>query len=77
LRHELWRQNDGLTFCFAGPRGDQARSMLSEDAELIWTVEAESWFEAMTKYHEYLGWGEYTSEFAELDKQTYEERGWE
>jgi hypothetical protein len=45
--------------------GDEARSWLAPGAKLIWTVEADSHFEAMTKYYEYMGWGEYSSEFSE------------
>jgi hypothetical protein len=41
------------------------------------TVEAESHFEAMTLYYERQGWGTYTTDFPEVDKQTYRERGWE
>jgi CO/xanthine dehydrogenase FAD-binding subunit len=77
LLHELWQQEEGLTFCLAGPRGDQARAMLAKDAVLRWTVEAESWFAAMTKFYEYMGWGEYTLESRELDSKTYQKRGWE
>jgi len=74
LKHELWEEGGGteLTFCLAGPRGDGARKTLGPDAKLIWTVEAESHFEAMTLYHEFMGWGEYKTEW-EMDKQPYPE----
>jgi hypothetical protein len=76
--HELWldENDDSQTFCDAGPRGDGARNLLSKNARLIWTVEAKSHFDAMTKYYKYMGWGEYTSDFPELDKKTYKELGW-
>ena len=77
MRHQLWVEEDGQTFCLAGPMGDGARDLLGSDARLVWTVEAASHFEAMTKYYEHLEWGEYKTDFAEIDKQTYEERGWE
>jgi len=32
---------------------------LEDDAKLVWSVEAESWDEAQTKKHEYLGWEPY------------------
>lgn len=64
-------------FCLAGPMGDGARNLLGPKARLIWTVEAESHFEAMTLYYQRKGWGAYTSEHPDLDKQTYAERGWE
>jgi hypothetical protein len=28
----------------------------------VWTIEADSHFDAMTKYYSHMGWGEYTSE---------------
>jgi hypothetical protein len=77
LLHELWKETDGLAFFLAGPLGDGARERLSKAAKLIWTVEAESHFEAMTMLYEYLDWGEYHSEWPDLDKQTYKERGME
>jgi hypothetical protein len=77
--HELWDdpRNDGrFTFCLTGPHGDQARALLSPDARLVWTVEAASHFEAMTRYYEHQGWGIYTTDY-EWDHRTYGELGWE
>ena len=56
--------------------GDQARSLLSTSARLIWTVEAASHFEAMTLYYEHIGLGTYTTD-QEWDYRTYAEHGWE
>lgn len=72
MKHELWREKNGYTFCLAGSLGDQAREMMGDDAELIWTVEADSHFEAMTKYYEFMDWGEYPTDFAQ-DKEPYPE----
>ena len=77
MLHELWIEEGDQTFCLAGPHGDEARKLSGEDAKLLWTVEAESHFEAMTKYYAYMNWGDYTTEFPELDKKTYKELGWE
>ncbi len=65
LVHELWKdESDGeYLFCLAGPAGERARSMLEGKAELIWTCEAESHFEAMSKYYLFQGWGKYTTKF--------------
>ena len=77
MKHELWIENeDEQAFCLSGPRGDGARNLLETGAKLIWTCEASSNFEAMTKYYEYMGWGEYTTDFPEHDKKTYAELGW-
>jgi hypothetical protein len=51
MNHELWLEPDGRQiFCLAGIHGEEARSLLHADAKLIWQVEAESYFEAMTRY---------------------------
>ena len=73
LVHEHWiDESDGEhLFCLAGPAGDSARSLLEGVARLVWTCEAESYFEAMTKYYEHQGWGVYTSDFEELDRRPY------
>jgi hypothetical protein len=79
MLHELWEDPDGdavWTFCLAGSRGDDARSQLSESARLVWTVEAASHFEAMTRYYEHQGWDSSTTD-QDWDRQTYAEHGWE
>lgn len=50
--------------------------MLSPRAQLVWSVTADSHFEAMTRYYEHQGWGVYTTD-QEVDHQTYAEWGWE
>ena len=70
MKHELWKEDGGYTFCFAGRLGDQARDMLEPDARLIWAVEADSHFEAMTKYYQFMNWEDYRSDFKE-DKDPY------
>ena len=78
MKHELWiEEEDSQTFCLAGPDGDSARNLLDPGAKLIWACEASSHFEAMTKYYEYMRWGEYKSDYPEEDKKTYSEIGWE
>lgn len=75
--HELWDYDDGATFCLAGPHGDGARRMMPRDAALVWTVEADSHFEAMAKYYEHMGWGTYTTDFPDIDRTHYSERNWD
>ena len=63
LLHELWIDaDDSEMFCLAGPMGDEARASLQSGVRLIWTIEAGSHFEAMTKYYEHMGWGAYKTE---------------
>ncbi|WP_375056807.1 hypothetical protein [Zobellella sp. DQSA1] len=78
MKHELWTNEDELDlFCLEGKHGDEARKLLEPGYKLIWTCEADTHFEAMKKYYEYRGWGEYTTDFPEHDKKTYKELGWE
>lgn len=45
LKHELWLEPDGCqTFCLAGNHGDDARNLLSANSQMIWTIEADSYF---------------------------------
>jgi len=74
MLHELWIESTEQTFCLAGPNGDAARALLQPGARCVWTVEADSHFEAMTKYYEYMDWGKYESDFPEIDKQPYSKR---
>lgn len=74
MKHELWSNEEELdTFCLAGPEGDEARALMEPDSKLIWVCEADSHFEAMTKYYQFRGWGEYTSDYPEVDKKPYSE----
>jgi hypothetical protein len=63
-------------FVCPAPRGDDVRNLLEADAKFVWACEASSNFDAMTKYYEYMGWGEYTTDFPEHDKKTYAELRW-
>ena len=63
LKHELWIDTEGLeTFCIAGPSGEGVRKLLPAGSNLVWTVEAGSHFEAMSKYYNYIGWGKYETD---------------
>lgn len=78
MKHELWLEPEGeQTFCLSGPHGNDARSLLHPEAKLVWEVEAASHFEAMSKYYEYMGWGEYQTDFPERDKTPYSVLGLE
>lgn len=51
-------------------------SALTRAARRTWTIDSASQFEAMTRCYEHQGWGVYTTDFPEIDMQTYRERGW-
>ncbi len=60
--YELWYSKSQNSYAFF-PKGDQSNmNLLEPDAELIWQVLAESWEEAISKQHEYLGWDAYKPE---------------
>ena len=48
-----------------------APALLHADATLVWQVEASNYFDAMTQYYAYMGWGVYRSDFPEEDRQPY------
>lgn len=76
MNHELWLEPDGCqTFCLAGAQGDSARALMGSDAKLVWEVEADNYFEAMTKYYAHMQWGEYRTDFPEQDKTSYRDLG--
>lgn len=78
MKHELWSNEEELdTFCLSGKHGEDARKLMEPDCKLLWVCEADSHFEAMTKYYEFRGWGIYTSDYPEQDKKTYKDLGWE
>lgn len=74
LLHEVWVGAEGLPgCCLAGPMGEEARKRFAQDgARLVWTFEAGSHFEAMTKYNEHLGRGPYTTD-QPSDREPYPE----
>lgn len=78
MLHELWVDRNGLdTFCLAGLHGNETRALLDEPAELVWTVEASSHFEAMTLYYAFRGRDQYTTDHPEWDRVSYRDHGWE
>ncbi|HND55430.1 MAG TPA: hypothetical protein PLV92_23610 [Pirellulaceae bacterium] len=54
MRHEAW--SDGSFFPIINR---DAAGRVEADARLVWTTEASSWTEAMTRYHEWRGWSPY------------------
>ena len=56
MRHEAW--SDGSFFPVINR---SAAEQLEPGATLVWTVDAASWHEATTLYHEWRGWEPYVS----------------
>jgi hypothetical protein len=62
VTHELWKSVDpssGVIEHIFFKAEDRDRQQLSAGAELIWTVCAKSFAEAMTRYYQHMDWGEY------------------
>ena len=62
MRYELWGTPDrtSLTFTGANSISEYKRQGAIElEAEFVWAVEADSYNEAATLYHEYMGWEPY------------------
>ena len=54
--YELWRDVGG-TWSFFPRDNAKARSRMGAGAELVWSVEAQTFDEALAAQREYLGWG--------------------
>ncbi|MEN2424682.1 hypothetical protein [Chromobacterium vaccinii] len=67
LLHEVWEEidEDGQSLpglCLAGPDGDGFKALLGPGSRLVTTLYASSHFEAMKKYYEIVGYGEYVND---------------
>lgn len=58
---ELWKtEDDGLTFAPAYKIGELMNlGVLDHTSKCIWSIMADSYIDAMTKYHEYMEWEPY------------------
>jgi hypothetical protein len=67
---ELWRFDGDSTehaLIPAGPRGARARALEAKGSRVVWRVAAKSHIDVMTKYYSHMGWGEYRSDWPDLD----------
>jgi hypothetical protein len=61
MRYELWYSESASSYALLY-EGDTVSDHLKEpDAKVIWTVEADTYEEALQKRNDFLGWGEYKS----------------
>ena len=64
LKHDIWKDKEGLTaLLFSGDLGEEGRATLDNDYEIVHSFYADSHFEAMTKYYQYMNWGAYETDF--------------
>lgn len=62
MRYGLWSADQGSSLTFIPMDAYEEvlqQGILETDAQLIWTVEADSWEVASALYHEYMGWESY------------------
>jgi hypothetical protein len=63
MTFELWQSSTGCTFFARDENYQHNRAVLLEyDAELVWTYEAKSHFDAMRAFHDYMGYEPYKPE---------------
>lgn len=55
--YEIWESESSTTFIPA--ESINKNILLEDDSRLIGTIIADTWDEAMTKYHEFMGWSPY------------------
>ncbi len=72
IKHDIWEDPEGLTLlCFSGELGAESRKLLKPNSKIIRSFDADSHFDAMTKYYAFMDRGKYKSDFEE-DKQPYD-----
>jgi hypothetical protein len=65
MKYELWANKDRTSLSFFGvdyPNYKQNLQLLEDEEdefELIWTIEAETYNEAMQEYYDFMDWGKY------------------
>lgn len=59
--YELWRNPDGIEQAFfaVDENYEACRNLNPPDSVLVWTIEADSYDEAMSLYYEHMDWGQY------------------
>ncbi len=72
LKYEVWMDKEECsTLCLAGECGQEARQSLEPYSQLIYSFYANSHFDAMGKYYDFMGFGKYKTDFKE-DKKPYD-----
>ena len=56
MRYECWKDDLGLSFI---PSDSLDRDWIIKNSEFQFSIEANSWEDAMEKYHEKMGWEPY------------------
>jgi hypothetical protein len=70
VEFELWRfDGDSIEHALiaSGPGGDKARAMEAPGSRVVWRVTGKSHIDVMTQYYAHMGWGDYQSDWPDLD----------
>ena len=59
VRYELWQDDTDVSLSFFPEDSESFRARLGPHAKLIWSCQADSWEQAQSMKHEYLGWEPY------------------
>jgi hypothetical protein len=60
VRYEAWQDAEGVVFLPDDEKKERQLAIaLVGKREFVWSVEADSWDEAMTAWHEHQGWQPY------------------
>lgn len=62
MKYELWGTPDRTSLTFTGSDAideHKRQGAIEPEAEFIWAVDADTWNEAATLYHEHMGWEPY------------------
>jgi len=71
IKHDIWNNPEDLPMlCFSDELDAESRTLLEPNSKIVHSFYAESHFEAMTIYYEYMNWGVYETEF-EVDREPY------
>jgi hypothetical protein len=72
-RHQIWLDANELPgMCLADKDGNKFRDLLDKPAKLIHEFSANSNYEAMVYYNNFMKFGKYSTDFHELDSRPYD-----
>lgn len=58
--YEVWKDESGVTLSTSeGIKEQKQQGLLSDSADHLYTIEADSYEDAMKVHYEKMGWGEY------------------
>ena len=59
MKGEVWKSETENSYTVLDPENESARRLFSQDAVLLYTIEADTWKEIMQEFHRRMGWEPY------------------